>query len=100
VSNIFPIYVIIWLNTIIMVSYRTMTHNKTTTTLAMLAAPVVAAATLIFMSVPMVAQADPDNGNNGQCIQVQKILPPEVQDYEGCHDTFTGPGHNEPPPLP
>ncbi|MFL6393541.1 MAG: hypothetical protein ACJ708_02630 [Nitrososphaeraceae archaeon] len=77
-----------------------MTRNKTTTTLAVLAAPVVAAATLIFMSVPMVAQADPDNGNNGQCIQVQKILPPEVQDYEGCHDTFTGPGHNEPPPLP
>jgi hypothetical protein len=63
-------------------------------------APVVAAATLIFMSVPMVAQADPDNGNNGQCIQVQKIIPPEVQDYEGCHNTFTGPGHNEPPPLP
>jgi hypothetical protein len=40
------------------------------------------------------------SGNNGQCIQLQKTFPPELQDYEGCHDTFTGPGHNEPPPLP
>jgi hypothetical protein len=40
------------------------------------------------------------SGNNGQCIQLQKTFPPELQDYQGCHDTFTGPGHNEPPPLP
>ena len=40
------------------------------------------------------------SGNNGQCIQTQKTFPPELQDYQGCHDTFTGPGHNEPLPLP
>jgi hypothetical protein len=40
------------------------------------------------------------SGNNGQCIQLQKTFPEELQDFEGCHDTFTGPGHNEPPPLP
>ena len=40
------------------------------------------------------------SGNNGQCIQLQKMFPPDLQDYQGCHDTFTGPGHNEPPPLP
>ena len=40
------------------------------------------------------------SGNNGQCIQLQKTFPPDLQDYQGCHDTFTGPGHNEPPPLP
>jgi hypothetical protein len=39
-------------------------------------------------------------GNNGQCRQLQKTFPPELQDFEGVHDTFTGPGHNEPPPLP
>ena len=42
----------------------------------------------------------PHNGNNGQCIKLNRTFPPEIQDFEGCHDTFTGPGHNEPPPLP
>lgn len=39
-------------------------------------------------------------GNNGRCIKLQKTFPPEIQDYQGCHDTFTGPGHNDPVPLP
>jgi hypothetical protein len=72
VSDFIQIYVIILLNTIIMVSYRTMAHNKATTTLALLTA-LVAAAALIFMSVHMIAQADPDNGNNGQCIQLKNL---------------------------
>ena len=49
------------------------------------------------------ARADPNGvkkGNNGGCINLQKTFPPEIQDYQGCHDTFTGPGHNNPPPLP
>lgn len=54
---------------------------------------------LTFVVHTTLVYADP-NGNNGQCRQVQKILPPDLQDYPGCHDTFTGPGHNEPPPLP
>jgi len=29
------------------------------------------------------------SGNNGQCIQLQKTFPPDLQDYQGCHDTFT-----------
>jgi hypothetical protein len=41
-----------------------------------------------------------DTGNNGQCRQVQKLIPPEYQDYAGGHDTFTGPDHDVPPPLP
>jgi hypothetical protein len=60
-------------------------------------------ATLTAMVLPITvtsASADPDTGNNGQCRQVQKLLPQWLQDYEGCHDTFTGPGHNYPPPLP
>jgi hypothetical protein len=44
--------------------------------------------------------AEPSKGNNGQCRQVQKILPEWLQDHPGCHYTFTDPGHNEPPPLP
>ena len=50
------------------------------------------------------AQADrndkPHNGNNGQCIKLQKTFPEEIQDFEGCHTTFTGKGHNDPEPLP
>ena len=47
-----------------------------------------------------IADVDAKKGNNGQCRQVQKLLPPELRDYPGCHDTFTGPGHNTPPPPP
>ena len=47
-----------------------------------------------------IADVDAKKGNNGQCRQVQKLLPPELRDYPGCHDTFAGPGHNTPPPLP
>jgi len=43
---------------------------------------------------------NPHKGNNGQCRKLQSTFPPEIQDYQGCHDTFTGPGHNTPPPLP
>ena len=44
---------------------------------------------------------DPTLEINGQCRQEQKLLPPELfQDFPGCHDTFTGPGHDEPTPLP
>ena len=57
-------------------------------------------ATLTVASITTNVNADPDSGNNGQCRQVQKLLPEWLQDYPGCHDTFTGPGHNEPPPLP
>jgi hypothetical protein len=56
-------------------------------------------AVLTFMVSTTTILAD-SSGNNGQCIQLQKTLPPDLQDYQGCHDTFTGPGHNEPPPLP
>jgi hypothetical protein len=49
---------------------------------------------------PATVMADPSKGNNGQCKKLQKTLPPEIQDFQGCHDTFTGKGHNEPPPLP
>jgi hypothetical protein len=57
-------------------------------------------ATLTVALITTNVNADPDTGNNGQCRQVQKLLPEWLQDYPGCHDTFTGPGHNEPPPLP
>ena len=57
-------------------------------------------ATTIVTATVANVNADPDTGNNGQCRQVQKLLPPELQDFPGCHDTFTGPGHDEPPPLP
>ena len=55
-------------------------------------ATIIATATVISVNA--------GSGNNGQCKKLQATLPPEYQDYEGCHDTFTGPGHNEPPPLP
>jgi hypothetical protein len=28
------------------------------------------------------------SGNNGQCRQLQKTFPEELQDYEGCHDVL------------
>ena len=42
----------------------------------------------------------PHKGSNGQCRKLQHDFPPELQDYEGCHDSFTGKGHNDPDPLP
>ena len=57
-------------------------------------------ATMIVAVTITNVNADPNKGNNGQCRQVQKLLPEWLQDYPGCHDTFTGPGHSEPPPLP
>ena len=57
-------------------------------------------ATITVAATVTNVNADPDTGNNGQCRQVQKLIPPPYQDYAGCHDTFTGPGHDEPPPLP
>jgi hypothetical protein len=62
-------------------------------------AAIMVAAVLTFVASTTTAFAD-SSGNNGQCIQLQKTFPPELQDFQGCHDTFTGPGHNEPPPLP
>ena len=53
-----------------------------------------------ILLVPTTVMANPSKGNNGQCRQLQKTFPPEIQDFQGCHDTFTGPGHNNPPPLP
>jgi hypothetical protein len=58
---------------------------------------IMTALTLMLSTTTVLADS---SGNNGQCIQLQKTFPPELQDFEGCHDTFTGPGHNEPPPLP
>ena len=44
------------------------------------------------MSMNAIADRDnnPHKGNNGQCRKLQSSLPDDVQDYEGCHDTFTG----------
>jgi hypothetical protein len=58
---------------------------------------IVTALTLMVSTTTALADS---SGNNGQCIQLNRTFPPEIQDFEGCHDTFTGPGHNEPPPLP
>lgn len=69
----------------------------------MIVLSLVLAFTVLIMLSPVMARADPNGvkkGNNGGCINLQKTLPPEIQDYQGCHDTFTGPGHNYPPPLP
>jgi len=54
---------------------------------------------LTLMVSPNTVFAD-SSGNNGQCIKLNRSFPEDIQDFEGCHDTFTGPGHNEPPPLP
>src|SRR5262245_45312623 len=35
------------------------------------------------------------DGNNGQCRKLQSTLPPELQDYQGCHDSFSGNEHND-----
>jgi hypothetical protein len=75
-----------------------MSKNRTTGTLLLVVAVLAALGALTAVSSTTVL-AD-SSGNNGQCIQLQKTLPPDLQDYQGCHDTFTGPGHNEPPPLP
>jgi hypothetical protein len=75
-----------------------MNQNKNVIVLSL-----VLAFTVLIMLSPVMARADPNGvkkGNNGRCIKLQKIFPPEIQDYQGCHDTFTGPGHNNPPPLP
>lgn len=56
--------------------------------------------TMVVIPLVQIAVADPSKGNNGQCRQLQKTFPPEIQDFQGCHDTFTGKGHNNPPPLP
>lgn len=57
---------------------------------------------MITLSVASIqaVMADPGHGTNGQCRQLQKTFPPEIQDFQGCHDTFTGKDHNNPPPLP
>jgi hypothetical protein len=55
-------------------------------------------ATMVLTST--VTNVNARSGNNGQCRKLQDMLPPELRDYPGCHDTFTGPGHNYPPPLP
>ena len=63
----------------------------------------VLAFTMLIILAPVMAQADPNGvkkGNSGRCIKLQKTFPPEIQDFQGCHDTFTGSGHNNPPPLP
>ena len=61
---------------------------------------VVAIMTALTLMVSTNTVLADSSGNNGQCIQLQKTFPEELQDFEGCHDTFTGPGDNEPPPLP
>lgn len=62
-------------------------------------AVIMVAAVLTLVASTTTAFAD-SSVNNGQCIHLQKTFPPELQGFQGCHDTFTGPGHNEPPPLP
>lgn len=43
----------------------------------------------------------PKKGSNGQCRKLQSSFPPELQDFEGCHDSFTGKDHNDDDePLP
>jgi hypothetical protein len=75
--------------------------DDNTLVMVTLVAFVVAFAGLIATpSVVNRVMADPNKGNNGQCRQLQDTFPPDLQDYAGCHDTFTGSGHNEPPPLP
>ena len=58
----------------------------------------------LLSTLTMNAIADRDDhqkkGNNGQCRKLQGQLPEELQDYEGCHDSFTGKDHNDPEPLP
>ena len=58
--------------------------------------------TAIIMSIGMgthMAFADRNNnahdGNNGQCRKLQSTFPPELQDYQGCHDSFSGQEHND-----
>ena len=75
-----------------------MSKNRTTGTLVLVVAVLAALGALTAVSSTTVL-AD-SSGNNGQCKQLQKTFPPDLQDYQGCHDTFTGPGHNQPPPLP
>lgn len=73
--------------------------NKTRTTMfATLAA--LAAIVMVIATTTQLVAADPSHGTNGQCRQLQKTFPPDLQDFQGCHDTFTGKGHNNPPPLP
>jgi hypothetical protein len=66
-------------------------------TVAVVVVTTMTALTLMLSTTTVLADS---SGNNGQCIQLQKTFPEELQDFEGCHETFTGPGHNEPPPLP
>lgn len=57
---------------------------------------------LVVVTVASTVQAEEKShkGNNGKCRQLQKDFPPDIQDFQGCHDTFTGKGHNAPEPLP
>jgi hypothetical protein len=69
----------------------------------MIVLSLVLAFTVLIMLSPVMARADSNSvkkGNNARCIKLQKTFPPEIQDYQGCHHTFTGPGNNNPSPLP
>jgi hypothetical protein len=64
---------------------------------------VIATSLLSFVTLDAIADRDdkPKKGSNGQCRKLQGQLPEELQDYEGCHDSFTGKDHNDDgEPLP
>lgn len=76
--------------------------EQSTTTTITISLIVVSLATMIVLATTMmeVNALKVHAGNNGQCKQLQKQLPPDLQDFEGCHSTFTGKGHKMPEPLP
>lgn len=43
---------------------------------------------------------DSREGNNGRCRKLQSTFPEELQDYQGCKDTFTHGNKHDMPPLP
>lgn len=57
---------------------------------------------LCALTMDAVADRDdkPKKGNNGQCRKLQSSFPEEIQDYQGCHDTFTGKNKHDEEPLP
>lgn len=57
---------------------------------------------LSILTINAIADRDDKvkKGSNGQCRKLQGQLPEELQDYEGCHDSFTGKDHNDDEPLP
>lgn len=72
-----------------------MNHYITIAAIATITIVMITAVTL-----DVIATDKAHKGNNGKCRKFQSQLPEELQDYPGCHDTFTGKDHNDPPDLP